>query len=88
LVEQDYFDIIYIDADHKASSVLEDAILAFPLLKPGGVMIFDDYSLIHVNHTPRDIDFPKIGIDSFCHIFMDEIEEILVTYQLAILKKS
>lgn len=83
-VGYDMFDIIYIDADHKASSVLEDAILAFRLLKPGGVMIFDDYQ---IENTDHDINFPKIAIDAFCHIFRDEIENMYISYQVAIIKK-
>ena len=37
------FDLIYIDASHYAPDVLSDAVLAFKLLKPGGILIFDDY---------------------------------------------
>lgn len=36
-------DIIYIDADHEFESVISDIRMFWPLLKPGGVMIFDDY---------------------------------------------
>ena len=37
------FDLIYIDGSHTAADVLTDAVLAFQLLRVGGVMIFDDY---------------------------------------------
>jgi predicted O-methyltransferase YrrM len=37
------FDFISIDASHEAPDVLGDAVLGFELLKPGGVMAFDDY---------------------------------------------
>ena len=36
-------DLIYIDGSHLAKDVLSDAILSWKLLKPSGVMIFDDY---------------------------------------------
>lgn len=36
------FDIIYVDGNHKKRYVLEDAILSFKKLKPGGFLIFDD----------------------------------------------
>ena len=39
------YDFIYIDGDHELPSPLEDAILSFPLLKVGGLLAFDDYSL-------------------------------------------
>ena len=37
------FDFIYIDGDHTAPAVLTDACMAWPLLKKGGIMLFDDY---------------------------------------------
>ena len=37
------FDIIYIDGSHAVNDVLEDAVLSFRLLKPEGILIFDDY---------------------------------------------
>ena len=39
-----YFDWIYIDGDHTYEGVLADAQAWFGKLKPGGVMVFDDYS--------------------------------------------
>jgi len=39
------FDFIYVDGSHKVGDVLQDAVLAWTLLKPGGVVIFDDYDL-------------------------------------------
>ena len=36
------YDIIYIDGSHEARDVLEDAVLAYRLLKIGGLLIFDD----------------------------------------------
>lgn len=38
------FDFIYIDASHKALDVLHDGVMSFHLLKPGGSIIFDDYT--------------------------------------------
>lgn len=38
----DYFDVIYIDGDHLAIPVMTDTVLSWPLLKPGGIMIWDD----------------------------------------------
>ena len=36
------FDFIYIDGDHTASSVLEDIVRCFQLIRSGGVIILDD----------------------------------------------
>lgn len=37
------FDFIYIDGWHSAFGALADGVMTWPLLKSGGVMIFDDY---------------------------------------------
>src|SRR3989339_675257 len=37
------FDFAYIDGSHLAADVLTDAVLTFPLLKKGGILVFDDY---------------------------------------------
>lgn len=37
------FDFIYIDGSHFAINVLEDAVLAWRMLRKGGVLLFDDY---------------------------------------------
>lgn len=38
------FDLIYIDGDHTYEAVKKDAELAWPLLRSGGLLIFDDYN--------------------------------------------
>lgn len=57
------FHVVYVDADHDARSVLMDAALAWPLLVPGGFMIFDDYAWKHPD--PAGKVEPKVGIDAF-----------------------
>jgi len=37
------YDYVYIDGSHLAKWVLSDAVLSWDLIKPGGLMIFDDY---------------------------------------------
>lgn len=80
----DSFDFIYIDGSHQAPDVLTDACMAFPLLKPQGIMVFDDYMW----GDSRDIlHRPKIAIDSFINIFAEHIEVMAMGYQLAVRKK-
>lgn len=76
------YDIIYIDGDHHAPSVLEDAVLAFPLLKSGGLMIFDDYA------WPGDkpLDKPTVAIDAFVSIYADKLQVVHKAYQLIVKK--
>lgn len=79
------YDFIYIDGSHTAPDVLTDACMAWPLLKPKGLMVFDDYMW----GNPRDIlHRPKIAIDAFCNIFAEEVEPIHVGYQLVVRKKG
>lgn len=63
-----YFDVIYIDGNHKPENVLEDAVMAWRKLKSQGIMIFDDY----------DWEFKacntKRGIDSFVVGYADQIQ--------------
>jgi predicted O-methyltransferase YrrM len=78
------YDFIYIDGSHIAKDVLTDACMAWPLLKPKGIMVFDDYMW----GNPRDIlHRPKPAIDAFCNIFAEEAEIIHVGYQLVVRKK-
>ena len=56
LLEDDSFDVIYIDGNHEPEYVLEDAVLSFRKLKIGGIMIFDDYGWGGPDLTQRGID--------------------------------
>lgn len=42
-VLSEVYDFIYIDASHLARNALEDSVLAWPLLRTYGFLIFDDY---------------------------------------------
>jgi predicted O-methyltransferase YrrM len=55
-LDDDSFDIIYIDGNHEPEYVLEDAVLCFRKLKCGGVLIFDDYGWGGPDLTKRGID--------------------------------
>jgi predicted O-methyltransferase YrrM len=65
------YDFIYIDADHTAVGVLMDAELSWPLLKPGGLLAFDDYQW--GAHLPASKS-PKLGIDLFLERHAGEYE--------------
>ena len=79
------YDFIYIDGSHIAKDVLTDACMAWPLLKPKGMMVFDDYMW----GNPRDIlHRPKPAIDAFCNIFAETAEIVHVGYQLVVRKKG
>jgi predicted O-methyltransferase YrrM len=80
------FDFIYIDGSHIAKDVLTDACMAWPLLSPKGLMVFDDYLW---SPSARDIlHRPKIAIDAFTNLFAEEVEIVHVGYQLVVRKKG
>lgn len=80
------FDFIYIDGSHVAKDVLTDACMAWPLLKPLGIMVFDDYTW--APNTRDILHRPKLAIDAFVNIFAEEVEIIHIGYQMAIRKKG
>jgi len=83
------YDIIYIDADHQTKSALTEAALCWRLLKPGGVMIFDDYPWQHPESDPdrsRKLG-PKKGIDAFLECWQFELQVLHHGYQVIIQKK-
>lgn len=78
------FDFIYIDGSHIAKDVMTDACMAWPLLKKGGIMVFDDYMW----GNPRDIlHRPKPAIDAFINLFAEEADVVHLGYQAVVRKK-
>lgn len=64
------FDLIYIDGSHEAPDVLADATMAFPLLRIGGILIFDDYLWSMQRPGTQDVLLmPKLAIDAFMNIY-------------------
>lgn len=56
----DAFDLIYIDGDHRPFAILSDAVLSWPRLKVGGILIFDDYLFVpHEFDRQRDGDWSE-----------------------------
>ena len=84
-IEEPTFDFIYIDGDHTAEGVLQDAVLAWRLLKPGGLMAFDDY----LWEDPRGIEFqPGWSIDTFVGAVKEESEVLLSNSQVWLRKNN
>ena len=68
------FDLIYVDGSHQAPDVLADAVLAFQLLRVGGVLIFDDYLWSMEARGQEDFyNLPKPAIDAFVNIFQRKL---------------
>jgi len=83
------YDFISIDASHQAVDVLGDCVLAFRLLRRGGVMALDDYLWSSERPGLEDpLNSPKIAIDAFTNIFRRRLRIIpnLPLYQLYLQK--
>jgi predicted O-methyltransferase YrrM len=83
-IAQKQFDFIYIDGSHLAKDVLTDACMAWPLLKKGGFMVFDDYLWKPQGFTL--LQRPKVAIDTFVNMFEDELIVAHSGYQLIVRK--
>lgn len=83
------FDFIYIDGSHQAPDVLADAVLSFELLRPGGVMIFDDYLWSMEPLGQQDLlNMPKLAIDAFITIYQRKLRVVpgIPLYQIVVEK--
>lgn len=83
--EERKYDFIYVDGDHSASQTALDGLLAINLLRPGGIVVFDDY-LTFVG----DKNFPTSSheaIDFMLTNLRDRFDVLLVNSQVAMRKK-
>lgn len=74
-------DFIYVDGNHTRQRVLADAVLCWRSLKPGGIMIFDDYLLKRGAEGELEV---KIACDAFLRVYANDLEVIAQGYQLCI----
>jgi predicted O-methyltransferase YrrM len=80
---EEKFDFIYIDGAHTSTQVLVDAVNAFPRLKVGGILAFDDYEWLAY---PGTLNNPKSGIDCWLTLFNGYYEFIVQNYQIWVKK--
>lgn len=77
-------DLVFVDASHEARDVLSDGVLSWKLLKPGGIMIFDDYEWKKLD---KPYFCPKLAIDSFIEVFSPELIVLKKAYQVLVQKR-
>jgi predicted O-methyltransferase YrrM len=82
------FDLVYVDGSHQAPDVLSDAVMAFPLLRVGGLLIFDDY--LWSEHAPMQRDplrCPLPAIDAFSNLYVRKLRRLNVPLNQACFEK-
>lgn len=83
------FDFIFVDGSHRSRDVILDLVNSWYHLKPGGVMICDDYmGGSEEQRKNRDPEIPKPALDSFLHLFQGEYDILDNHYWLIVRKKE
>jgi predicted O-methyltransferase YrrM len=80
------FDFIYVDGSHKVGDVLQDAVLAWTVLRPGGVVMFDDYALVDDVSEGLMARAPGRALDAFMSILGSSATLIRKDWQLVLRK--
>ena len=77
------FDVVYIDT-RSSMHAMESGVLAFPLLCPGGVMVFTNYT----HGRMHDYVCPKRGIDGFLDAYAPAIRVLRPAFHLFLEKRA
>jgi predicted O-methyltransferase YrrM len=80
------FDFIYVDGSHKVGDVLQDAVLAWTVLRPGGVVMFDDYALVDDVSEGLMARAPGRALDAFMSILGNSATLLRRDWQLVLRK--
>ena len=76
------FDLAHVDGSHSRDDVIVDCLLAWPMLRPGGLMILDDYELDLDKKATADR--PHDAIDTFLHWHRGEFHQLHRGFQIII----
>ena len=79
------FDLIYVDGSHQYADVRQDSFEGFDLLKPGGIMIFDDYLS---SFGTDKMDSPAPAIHELLAARRGAYDIVSVYWQLIIRKRN
>ena len=80
------FDVIYIDGDHDGAAVLENAVLSWMLLPPGGILVFDDYRYVNPQQWAVGRIDPHFGIDAFLTCYCLKMQILHRAAQVIVVK--
>ena len=85
LEEDDLFDLVYVDGSHRALDVIIDAALAWQLLEPRGVLVFDDYRWTRFEEP---LLRPAPAIDAFVGIVSEHAETLFIDLQVGLRRRA
>jgi len=80
------FDLVFVDGSHYADDVMVDAVLAWALLRRGGILIFDDYLWMYSRYDTKKN--PCRAINLFLRLMRGEYQILHAGYQLMIRKTA
>ena len=83
LDEGERFDVIFIDGSHAYADVVIDSLFSWKLLRPGGVLIWDDYLWRRADYGRL---VPKLAIDQFLSAWRGGYTPLWAFKQVAIRK--
>jgi len=81
-LEERRFQVAYVDGSHFPADVYADAALTWPMMAPGGVVIFDDYNWDIMEEHER----PKPGVDAFLKTVDGRYRVLHCEYQMVVEK--
>jgi predicted O-methyltransferase YrrM len=84
--DNEVFDLIYIDGSHTRDDVLLDSVLAWRLLAPDGICIWDDYRW-GLSDRPL-AERPQPAIDAFLDLYCNELQILDVQDQVIAQKRA
>ena len=82
LYDQTY-DFVYVDGAHEAKFVIQDALLSWRILRPGGFLVFDDVD----QRLPAPEQNTGTAINAFTTWFADELEIVECERQMLLRKR-
>lgn len=74
-----YFDLVYVDGDHRAAQVLTDLVLSWECVRPGGVILCDDateWKFTDSNNSSPAQMSPRMAIETFIMCNWDRLSII------------
>ena len=89
LVPDDSKDLVYVDGEHEGRSVVLDGLLAWSKLKPGGLMVFDDYGWPDAEAKRNNRHcHPREGVNAFLAVNSWDCSVVHKGYQVVVRKNT